>query len=192
MFLATLAFVAFGIPAILTFLLSHWLDDRVETEVEPKVHEPATGVGVSRAPFMESPASYAVAIICVAIAWGIRQALDPYLLAYLPFTTFYLAISIAGWLGGFGPAVLAIALSTVVGRYFFMSPLHELTMDSVLTAVSISTFVLVSLFLATMTSMLHAALRRIEQLTSAPESDVLATNASTPTPVPQRARSDAN
>jgi hypothetical protein len=166
LFLATLAAVAFGIPALLAFFVALWLDEQSDAKPRSdKVQQPA-GDEVVRAPFMEPLKSYAIAVLCVAIAWGIRHAIDPFLLAYLPFPTFFLAVAIAGWLGGFGPAILAIVLSTAIARYFYMSPLYELTMDSVLTAVSICTFVVVSLVLAAVTATLHAALRRIEQLTA--------------------------
>ena len=88
------------------------------------------------------------------------------LLAYLPFPTFFLAVAISGWLGGFGPAMLATALSTVLARYFYMSPLHELAIDNVLNAVSICMFVVVALALAALTAMLRAALQKIHHLTA--------------------------
>ncbi|MEO6564444.1 MAG: DUF4118 domain-containing protein [Casimicrobiaceae bacterium] len=165
-FLATLASVAFGIPAVVAFFVAAWLEAQYEDrESSTELHRSAANEG-PRPPFMQPIQNYAIAVLCVAIAWGIRHAIDPFLLAYLPFPTFFLGVAIAGWLGGFGPAMLAIVLSTAISRYFYMSPLHELTIDSVLTAVSIGTFVVVSLFLAAVTAMLNAALRRIRQLTS--------------------------
>ncbi len=166
LFLATLAAVAFGIPALIAFFVAMWLDEQSEDKTRSEETPRSAGGEVVRPPFMAPVKRYAIAILCVAVAWGIRHAIDPYLLAYLPFPTFFLAVAITGWLGGFGPAVLAIVISTALARYFYMSPLHELTMDSVLTAVSISLFVVVSLILAALTATLKAALRRIQQLTA--------------------------
>lgn len=167
LFLATLAAVALGIPALTMFFFAIWLEDQAEGSDRLPVEPIDTGSEAGRMPFAEPLKCYGIALVCVAIAWGIRHAIDPYLLAYVPFPTFFLAVAITGWLGGFGPAVLAILLSTGLARYFYMSPLHELTVDNVLTAVSICTFVVVSLLLAAMTATLHAALRRIQQLTAA-------------------------
>jgi len=166
LFLAALAAVAFGIPALIAFFVAMWLDEQSEGQQRPVEMQRSASNEAVRVPTMAPVKSYVIAVLCVAIAWGIRHAIDPYLLAYAPYPTFFLAVAITGWLGGFGPAILAIALSTALARYFYMSPLHELTMDSVLTAVSISMFVVVSLLLAAVTATLNAALRRIQQLTS--------------------------
>ncbi len=170
LFLATLASVAFGIPAVIAFFVAVWLDEQSDSKQSYEDVQRSAGHERVRPPVTAQFKNYAIAVLCVAIAWGIRHVIDPYLVAYLPFPTFFLAVAISGWLGGFGPAILAIVLSTVLSRYFYMSPLHELTMDSVLTAVSISMFVVVSLILAALTATLHAALRRIRQLT-APNSE---------------------
>ena len=166
LFLATLAAVAFGIPALIAFFVAMWLDEQSEGKPTSEEVQRSADRELVRPPITAPVKNYAIAFLCVAIAWGIRHAIDPYLLAYAPFPTFFLAVAISGWLGGFGPAILAIVLSTALARYFYISPLHELTMDSVLTAVSISTFVVVSLILAAVSATLRAALRRIQQLTA--------------------------
>jgi PAS domain S-box-containing protein len=69
-----------------------------------------------------TPVRYAIAIAMVAVATGLRSALNPFWnpLA-LPFITFYPAVMLSGWLGGLGPGLVATLLSAAVANYFWMA-----------------------------------------------------------------------
>ncbi len=70
------------------------------------------------------PVPSAVAVLSVAGALAARMALDPVLGDRQPFATFYLAVIIAAWFGGFGPALLALGLGWFCADYFFIPPRH--------------------------------------------------------------------
>jgi PAS domain S-box-containing protein len=44
----------------------------------------------------------------------------------MPFTLFFCAVAFSAWFGGFGPAVLSIALSLPIASWFFALPTHSL------------------------------------------------------------------
>jgi Domain of unknown function (DUF4118) len=157
--------IAFGIPAIAAFVLAQWIDARAEAlaQVPPLVIPGELREG-SRAPFAESVPRYLIAVASAFVAWGLRYLLDNLLPNNVPFITFFAAVAVAGWLGGFGPAVLAMLLTACIARYFYMPPLHTFQVGELSTAVALAIFVLVCLVIAVLTSMLHGALRRIQVL----------------------------
>lgn len=64
--------------------------------------------------------NYTVAALCVAIAAGARELLTPYLGHLQPYPTFLLAVTVAAWIGGMGPAAFATALSVPVAWKLFL------------------------------------------------------------------------
>jgi K+-sensing histidine kinase KdpD len=92
--------------------------------------------------------------------------MDRVLPDYVPFVTFFLAVAMAGWLGGFGPAVFAMALGALIARYFYMVPVNTFHLHELTTAVALGMFVFVCLVIGVLTSTLHSALRRIQVLSS--------------------------
>src|SRR5450756_1050693 len=72
---------------------------------------------------------YAVAVVAVAAASGIRAALHPIHGVYSPiYIPFILAIILAGWLGGRGPSLVAAACSELAVWYFFSGPRYSFGM----------------------------------------------------------------
>ena len=67
-------------------------------------------------------AHYAIAVLAVSAAVGLRLALDPVLGAQAPYITFIAAVLVAARLGGRGPALAASALSVLSAIYFFIEP----------------------------------------------------------------------
>lgn len=159
--------VAFGLPAIAVYALAHWLDGQAGA----LQHGRDRLVGVAQdyggnAPFREPAWGYVIAVACALGAWGLRMAVDRVLPGYVPFLTFFLAVAVAGWLGGFGPAVLAMIVSAFIARYFYMSPVHTFHLYELPTAAALGIFVFSGLVIGALTSMLHAALRRIQFLSN--------------------------
>src|SRR5579871_702533 len=66
---------------------------------------------------------YGAAVVLVALATLLRFPLEPYL-GKLVFRTYLPAVMVAGWLGGFGPGLVATALSAAVVDYFWLDPGH--------------------------------------------------------------------
>jgi K+-sensing histidine kinase KdpD len=75
-------------------------------------------------------------------------------------------VAVAGWLGGFGPAVLAMTLSAFIARYFFMAPMHAMHLHDLTTAAALGILVFVCLVIGALTATLHSALRRIQVLSN--------------------------
>jgi C4-dicarboxylate-specific signal transduction histidine kinase len=68
---------------------------------------------------------YLVAVLAVAAAAGAGLLVDRFLQS-APFVSLFLcAILLAAWVGGLGPGLLAIGLSSLAFDYFFVSPLHS-------------------------------------------------------------------
>lgn len=66
---------------------------------------------------------YAVAVAAVGAAYGLRLALTAWEGAALPtYVTFYPAVMVAALLGGFGPGLVATALTTLVLAYRVLPP----------------------------------------------------------------------
>ena len=68
---------------------------------------------------------YALAVLLVAAAVGLRLALEPVLGANSPYLLFMVAIVGAGRLGGRGPALAATGLSCLSAWYLFLEPRYS-------------------------------------------------------------------
>lgn len=157
--------VAFALPAVAVFCLAYWLDGQAAAIHQGRDRRILAAThGGGQAPFSEPIWGYGIAVLCVFGGWALRLALDRVLPGHVPFVTFFVAVAVAGWLGGFGPAVLAMVLSAVIARYFYMSPLHTLHLHELSTAAAVGIFIFASLVVGALTAMLHAALRRIQVL----------------------------
>src|SRR5438445_4444996 len=100
---------------------------------------------------------YAISIASVGLALALASLLpdraDP-----SHFTLFFAAVMVSAWYGGLGAGLVATILSALSLDYFFMAPIHSITLDWA-ALLRLSTFVIVSL----VTSSLTAARRRAEE-----------------------------
>lgn len=122
-----------------------------------------TQVVSMRERWMQRLRNYTLAALCVAIAAGGRALLTPYLGGLQPYPTFLLAVTVAAWIGGMGPAAFATALSVPVAWKLFLegalpgaSPTGEL--------VGAGLFVAVALAIGGITAALRLTQRRAEAL----------------------------
>src|SRR5207253_2624149 len=74
-----------------------------------------------------------------------------------PYVTFYLAIAVAGWLGGLGPAVVATLLSIATAWYWYLPPEGAFKFDRLEDLVGLGTFAATGLGIAVITAGLRAA-----------------------------------
>ena len=73
---------------------------------------------------------YAVALVSVTSAALLAMVLENYWQS-TPFVSLFLcAIMVSAWFGGFGPGLLAIALSVLAFDYYFLPPTHSLVPNS--------------------------------------------------------------
>ena len=100
---------------------------------------------------------YAISIASVAAALSLASLLpsgaDP-----SHFTLFFGAVMVSAWYGGLGAGLLATILSALSLDYFFIAPIHSITLDW-RALLRLSVFVVVSL----VTSSLTAARKRAEE-----------------------------
>ena len=160
---AAIAVIAFGCPGAAAFGLASWLDF---TAVRAERRKRAVAKPLAHHnPFREPLRRYAIAGAAVLVAWAARAGLDAYVPDQVPFITFYLAVAVSGWIGGFGPAALATFGSAIVAGYFYVKPDLASPSPDVGRYVLIGLFVLVGLGITAITSTLQEALARAQHAT---------------------------
>ncbi|RKH52546.1 DUF4118 domain-containing protein [Corallococcus sp. AB050B] len=98
--------------------------------------------------------SYALAVTAVVVALLAQRLLWPYM-ASGPFLAFFAAVAFAGWRGGWGPGLVATALSLLMVDYFFLSPLGNWMIHPG-NVIALAFFLALSLFV----TLLNVRLRR--------------------------------
>lgn len=78
---------------------------------------------VLRAPRLSAFGRYAVIPFATVLAFAVQYALLPEP-SIAPFVFFHVSVLLAAWLGGGVPGLLTVALSALVGNYFFVVPFH--------------------------------------------------------------------
>jgi len=68
---------------------------------------------------------YGVAMIALAIAFGVRLLLQHFLVAHMPTLFFMIAAVAIGFSLGIGPAILVVVLSLPLAEYFFVPPFNH-------------------------------------------------------------------
>ncbi len=76
----------------------------------------------TRLKLLRPPATYLWAVAAVALGVALRTLLAPVLGAGFPFITFFPAIFVVAYLGGFGPTLFATILSALAVAYLFTHP----------------------------------------------------------------------
>ena len=71
---------------------------------------------------------YGLTALTILVAWVIRLLLEPLLKGNAPFSTFFIAVSVAAWLGGMRPALLATGFGALLAWFSIvrMQPDFEL------------------------------------------------------------------
>jgi len=158
------AVLACGLPGAAAFGLALWLEHEAD-RIERRFERPHPAAERARHPFREPLRRYAIAVVAVAVAWGLRVLLDRIAPGQVPFLIYFFAVIVAGWFGGFGPAAFATLLSLVLTWHVYMPGVFLATPSEAGQFVILGLFVMVSLGIAAITAALHAALERTHQLT---------------------------
>lgn len=156
---ASIAAFALGLPGAASIAIAFWLEhlaERAERRAIAAMHPDADGPGLD-----EAVRKYAIAVAAVLCAWGVRAGLDAYIPDEVPFITFYLAVAVAGWVGGFGPATAATILSATIAGFLYVRPEAGVDLGRF---VLLAVFLLVCLGIAAIVSALHDALLRAHEL----------------------------
>ena len=72
---------------------------------------------------------YALSVALIACGWLAHQLIfsTP---THAAFTTFLIPITLTAAIAGFAPALLSVCLATLVGWYFFLSPVFTFELDA--------------------------------------------------------------
>src|SRR5882762_8242612 len=81
---------------------------------------------------------YATAVLSVAVAVIAAELITRLLHAEAIASSMLCAVIFAAWIGGFGPALLAIAFAVLAFHYYLLPPINSFTWKSNLFAVGIS------------------------------------------------------
>ncbi|CAN5755091.1 hypothetical protein BH23GEM5_BH23GEM5_07390 [soil metagenome] len=106
---------------------------------------------------MPRSARYGSALLAVAVAFGVRWMLAPLLGGQNPLMVFVLAVVVAAWYGGFGPGMLATALSGLASAHFFIEPVRSLWIAETPDQVRLVLFLLGGWLISALSSALHEA-----------------------------------
>src|SRR5258707_3059347 len=105
--------------------------------------------------------AYAVAVLAPVVSLLLRWPLRPLLGDAVPHMTFFPAVMIAAYLGGFWPGLLATILSAIAANFLFPKHLPSFQATQVNEVAALILFVLVGSILSGLSESLHRALRRI-------------------------------
>jgi PAS domain S-box-containing protein len=108
------------------------------------------------------PWRYSVAIGCVVIGWLAREALTPAVgPTALPFIFFFPAVAVAAWFGGLGPGLIAAGVSAVAAQYFFIEPVHSLSVRGWPDLAAVLAFLVSCAFIIAATEAMHHSRRQL-------------------------------
>src|SRR5258707_5389210 len=105
--------------------------------------------------------AYSVAVVAPAVSLLVRWPLGPVLGNAVPHMTFFPAVMIAAYFGGFWPGLLATCLSAVAANYFLTGQLSSFQVTSVNDVAALILFVLVGTIISGLCESLHRARRRL-------------------------------
>jgi PAS domain S-box-containing protein len=103
---------------------------------------------------------YSVAMLAPAASLFIRWPLWPWLGNAVPHMTFFPAVMIAGYVGGFWPGLLATLLSAVAANYFLTGQLRSLQFTGANDIAALILFLVVGIIMSALCESLHRARRR--------------------------------
>jgi K+-sensing histidine kinase KdpD len=123
-------------------------------------HSEADTFRVLRSLRGHKPLAYAIAVGCVGLAVLVRLAIGEDTLPGVPFVTFYPVIIFTALVGGFGPGLLAILLSSAAAWYFFMPPTYSWALGEQEVA-ALVVFIIINLINVGLIILLNRAIERL-------------------------------
>ena len=107
---------------------------------------------------------YAVAVVVVALATGVRLLLTPWIGDQFPFATLFLAVLIAAWYGGFWPGLTSSVAGAAASALFLLPDGPVLTFPN---KVGLVLYLIVSVAIAALGGVMRAARLRADALANA-------------------------
>ena len=87
-----------------------------------------------------APSRYALALVAVGVALGVRAALSPWLDQRVPYITLFGAVIVAAWYGGALPALVAAVAGWVGAELLFIEPLGRISWRGTQQVVEVSAY----------------------------------------------------
>ena len=106
---------------------------------------------------------YGFAVLAVSAATLLRFLLSPLLGDSVPYITYFLAITVTGWIGGGRPALFALILSAAAASFFFFPPLYRFSISGMANVVGLGVFTAMGTLIALTCEAMKQAQRRAEQ-----------------------------
>src|SRR6266478_4664941 len=103
--------------------------------------------------------AYGVAVLAPAVSLLVRWPLWPVLGDAVPHMTFFPAVMIAAYFGGFRPGLLATLLSAVAANYFLTEQLRSFHVVNTRDVLALILFVLVGTIISGLCESLHRVQR---------------------------------
>ena len=152
----TVAGLGFGLPSVIAFSVAWLLSSFEYNQAGDARPSEVAALATPRQP-SRIVLAYLIAIAAVGAAWAIRLWIAPFVGGSSPFASFYLAVAVAGWLGGLGPAVFASLLSFAIAWFFVVPPEQSLRLERFEDLVGLGAFVAGVLGIAGITAGLRVA-----------------------------------
>jgi PAS domain S-box-containing protein len=106
---------------------------------------------------------YAIALVAVAVALGIRGLIDPLVGRGAATVTLYGAIAVAVWAGGYKPGILAALVGYLGVNWFFMEPRGSVSIENLADVGRFIGFMLSAALIIALGGAMHAARQRTER-----------------------------
>ena len=110
------------------------------------------------------PVRYSLAAGFAASAIALRAVLTALWGYDLPFLTFFPAIVLSAWTGGFWPGVLATGLCGLAAQYFWLAPPESFKILHFRDVVALLLFVSIGVLISVVSEMMHRGRRRLVRL----------------------------
>jgi PAS domain S-box-containing protein len=99
---------------------------------------------------------YSLAVLVVAAGWGLRLSLHSWVGSGLPtYITFYPAVILISLLAGFGPGLVATALSACIVGYWVLSPVGQFSIASPVDRLGLALFTAMGLLISIVSEIYH-------------------------------------
>ncbi len=117
-----------------------------------------------RAPDWPAPVRYAVAVTAAVAAAAVRGLMSSLWGDDLPFLTFFPAIVLSAWAGGFWPGIVTTVLGAGLANYFWMAPFLSLKLWSINDLIGLLFFIAIGVLISALSETMYRGRRRLEGL----------------------------
>lgn len=105
-----------------------------------------------------------MAVLCAVLSVLARMALDPLFGIRLPLLTFFPAVALAAWFGGFRPGLVTTVLCALAATYYWFPPTHTLRGKDPHDLIALALFVSIGVLFGVLSEALHRRRRQMDAL----------------------------